>query len=263
MSKNYVLALVKDIDKLSVRSEEINVAENAAQVINIVNKLKDTIKAHKDLMALAAPQLGYQYRIICIRFADDRIETFINPMITKIEGKSLNIEQINCLPDKDFMVQRSERVMVGYQRASGQYNELSLKYPLSALLEQMIDLLDGTLFFKYNYLGLPIDKDYYKASKEEKDELHKWYLETFIPERVKALQEIADNDKEITAFQNQIKYFKSIIEGDTEVAPVYEDEVDLENTSLKVVEANDKFRKEYLDSLKKNLGVEDGHSDRV
>ena len=254
--KNYVLALVKDEAKLSARCDEINVAENQEQVRSIVAKLKDTMIANKDLVSLAAPQLGYPYRIFCIRFADEDIKAFINPMTTKIEGKSLSIEQFNTRPDKEYLVQRSERVMAGYQMPSGQYNELSLKHPLSSLFEQMIDVLDGTLFFKYDYLGLPIDKDYYKAPQEEKDELHKWYIETYIPERLKALEEYAGNDEDITALQKQIKYFKSIIEGETEIVPAYGEELDFDNSSLKVKEAEDKFRKEYIEGLKKNLGVE-------
>ena len=254
-SKKYVIALVNDIAKLSNRCDEINVAENNAQVRSIVNDLKDTMKANPDLVALAAPQLGYPYRIFCIRFADEDIKAFINPMVTKIEGKSLSIEQTKCLPGQEFMVERSKRVMAGYQMPSGQYNELSLKHPLSSLFEQMIDLLDGTLFLKYEVLGLPIDKDYYKASQEEKDELHKWYLDTYVPAKLKGLEDAAASDEEVKDLQEKIKYFRSIIEGETVIAPVYGEKVDLENTSLKTKEAEDKFRKEYLEGLKKNLGV--------
>ena len=253
--KDYVLALITDEEKLSIRADEINVAENHTQVINIVNKLKDTLLANKDMVALSAPQLGYPYRIFCIRFADENIQTFINPMTVKIEGKSLSIEQTKSRPGKEYMVERANRVMAGYQMPSGQYNELSLSHPLSSLFEQMLDLIDGTLFFKYDYLGLPIDKDYYKAPKEEKEELHKWYLDTFVPTRLKALDDFAGQDKDIIALQNQIKYYRSIIEGETEVVPVYGEEVDLENSSLKTKEAEDKLRKEMIDTVKKNLGV--------
>ena len=253
---NYVLALVTDETKLSARSDEINVAENMKQVKNIINKLKDTLIANKDMVALAAPQLGYPYRIFCIRFADENIQAFVNPMPVKIEGKCLSIEHTPSRPDSEYMVQRPNRLMAGYQLPSGQYNELSLAYPLSALFEQMLDLLDGKLFFKYDILGLPIDKEYYKASAEEKDELHKWYLETFIPQRLDALTKYAESDEEIKFIQNQIKYYRSIIEGETEVVPVNKDgELDFENSTLKTKENEDKLRKEMIDTVKKNLGV--------
>ena len=255
--KDYVLVIVTDESKLSDRADEINVAENQAQVRNIVSKLKETMIANKDLVALAAPQLGYPYRIFCIRFADENIQAFINPMPVKIEGKSLSIEQTKSRPGKEYMVQRPDRLMAGYQLPSGQYNELSLSHPLSSLFEQMLDLLDGKLFFKYDVLGLPIDKDYYKASEEEKAELHKWYLETFIPERLKALEAYAENDEEVKAIQNQIKYYRSVIEGETEVVPVTADgELDFEHSTLKTKETEDKIRKEMINAVKKNLGVE-------
>lgn len=256
MSKrNYVLAIVKDPIKLSNRCDEINVFENNKEVRRIVSDLKATIKANKDLMALAAPQLGYNARIFCIRFADEDIQTFINPMITKREGKCLMIEHTDAIPDKEFMIQRSQRIMAGYQRTSGQYNELSLKNPVAALFESMLDLIDGTLFFKYETIGLEIDSAYYKASQEEKEELHNWYFDTFVPARLKSLEETAKNDEDIQKLQTQIKYFKSVIEGETEIVPAYGEELDFEHSSKKVAEEEEMLRKKYLDSVKDKFGV--------
>lgn len=250
----YVLAIRNDAERLSDRCDELSVIENQAYVRKIVKDLKDTLKANKDLIALAAPQLGYNARIFCIRFADEDIKVFINPMVTKVEGKCLMIETMPGL-EHDYMVQRSQRLMAGYQMTSGNYNELSLRHPIAALFEKMIDLLDGTLFFKYETIGLPIDKDYYKAPQEEKEELHKWYFETFLPSRLKSLEEVANNDKDIQDLQTKIKYFKSVIEGETEVVPAYGEELDLEHSSKKIAEEEAELRTKYLDSLKDKYGV--------
>ena len=257
MGKNYVLAIIKDEERLSTRFDEINVFENQAAVRKCVSDLKDTMKANKDLICLSAPQLGYNYRIFCIRFADENIQTFINPMTTKVEGRCLMIEHTLSRPDKEYMIQRPERLMAGYQKVNGQYNELSLKHPLAAVFQYMLDMIDGTLFFKHDMLGLPIDKDYYKASKEEKEELHNWYFETYLPERMSYLEKQAEEDEGIKNLQTQIKYYKSIIDGTTEVVPAYGEELDFENSSLKVKEAEDEGRKIYLDKIKKQYGVED------
>ena len=40
-----------------------------------IKELKATLKANKDLMALAGPQLGYKDRVFCIKFADGEIKT--------------------------------------------------------------------------------------------------------------------------------------------------------------------------------------------
>jgi peptide deformylase len=254
MGKKYVLAIINDEERLSTRCDEINVAENQQSVRRIIKDLKDTIKANKDLVALSAPQLGYNARIFCIRFADEDIRAFINPMITKVEGKCLMIENMPGL-DTDYMVQRSQRVMAGYQLATGNYNELSLKHPLAALFEKMIDIIDGTLFFKYKMMGLPIDKDYYKAPVEQKEELHKWYFDTFLPARLKALEEVAEKDEDIKNLQTQIKYFKSVIEGETEVVPAYGEELDFEHSSKKIAEEEEELRTKYLESIKDKYGV--------
>lgn len=254
MGKKYVLAIRNDEERLSTRCDEINVVENQQSVRRIIKDLKDTIKANKDLVALAAPQLGYNARIFCIRFADEDIRAFINPMITKVEGKCLMIENMPGL-DTDYMVQRSQRVMAGYQFVTGNYNELSLKHPLAALFEKMIDIIDGTLFFKYKMMGLPIDKDYYKAPIEQKEELHKWYFDTFLPARLKALEDVAEKDEDIKKLQTQIKYFKSVIEGETEVVPAYGEELDFEHSSKKIAEEEDELRTKYLESIKDKYGV--------
>lgn len=250
----YVLAIRNDAERLSERCDEISVVENQAYVRKVVKDLKNTIKANKDLVALAAPQLGYKVRIFCIRFADEDIQTFINPMVTKVEGKCLMIENMPGL-EHDYMVQRSQRLMAGYQFVTGQYNELSLKHPIAALFEKMIDILDGTLFFKYETIGLPIDKDYYKAPQEEKEELHKWYFETFLPARLKSLEEVAENDEDIKELQTKIKYFKSVIEGETEVVPAYGEELDFEHSSKKIAEEEEELRTKYLNSIKDKYGV--------
>ncbi len=62
-------SLLEQPEKLSERCDEINVFENNAQVRKIISDLKDTLKANSDLVALAAPQLGYKVRIFCIGFA--------------------------------------------------------------------------------------------------------------------------------------------------------------------------------------------------
>ena len=252
--KKYVLAIVKDPSNLSERCDEINVIENIVYIRKVINDLKDTLKANKDLVALAAPQLGYKVRDFCIKFADEDIKAFVNPMVTKVEGKCLMIENIDGF-EGEYMIQRPQRLMVGYQMPSGNYNELSLKHPMSALFDKMIDLIDGTLFFKYESIGLPIDKDYYKATQEEKEELHKWYFDTFLPLRLKSLEEIASNDEDIQKLQEKIKYFTSVIDGTTETVPVINGELDFEHSSRKVAEEEAEGRKEYLDALKDKFGV--------
>ena len=59
----YVLAISKDLKKLSQRSDEVDILKDYKKIANIIRELKDTIRANKDLVALSAPQLGYFVRV--------------------------------------------------------------------------------------------------------------------------------------------------------------------------------------------------------
>mgnify|MGYP003300049062 CR=1 FL=1 len=218
------------------------------QVINygkckkIINDLKDTLKADKKLMALAAPQIGYEERIFCVKFADGSIKAYINPIITKvkelekkgigrpstyasiitkIQDYVLNIESSPSLPEKEYMVRRPNRILLGYQEVDGHVkSDIEFKYPVSAIIDQMIDVLDGTLFFNYDCFGVEIDDKYYKASQEDKDELHKYYEEVYYPAKLKELQAIAAEDKDITKFQEYVGLLTRIAKGESGYANI-------------------------------------------
>lgn len=250
-----VLRIIKEEEKLSDRCSEINVFENLKYVTKIVNDLKDTLKANKDLFALAAPQIGVNARIFCIRFADGEIKSFVNPMITKIQNKCLMIEKDIC-NNKEYMIQRPDRIMVGYQSPSGKVEtDVSLKNPIAAIFDYMIDVIDGTATFKHTVMGLEINRDYYKAPQEQKEELHQWYLNTYVPSKLKELQTIAENDEDIKKTTDAISFMSSVIEGKTEVVPSYNNELKFEESTLKIKEENDKRQKAFEDSLKKKFGI--------
>lgn len=255
MGKN-VLRIITEEEKLSERCSEVDVLENQAHVSHVVHDLKDTLIANDGLIALAAPQIGVQERIFCIRFSDGDIRAFINPMITKVKGKCLMIEKDIC-DGEEYMIQRPERVMVGYQTVQGKAEtDRTLNNPLASIFEHMMDVIDGTAHFKHQSIGLPIDSDYYAAPQEQKDELHKWYIETYLPERVAELQKVADSDEEIRKTQSSIDFLTSVWEGKTEIVPVDKDgNLDFENSSVKAIEKHDKRQKEYENRLKKKFNI--------
>lgn len=221
MARKYVLAISKDLDKLSQRTNETNVVIDYGKCKKIINDLKDTLKADKKLMALAAPQIGYEERIFCVKFADGSIKAYINPIITKIQDYVLNIESSPSLPEKEYMVRRPNRILLGYQEVDGHVkSDIEFKYPVSAIIDQMIDVLDGTLFFNYDCFGVEIDDKYYKASQEDKDELHKYYEEVYYPAKLKELQAIAAEDKDITKFQEYVGLLTRIAKGESGYANI-------------------------------------------
>ncbi len=255
MGKN-VIRIIKEEEKLSERCAEINVFENQGHVSRVVNDLKATLKDNDGLMALAAPQIGVRDRIFCIRFSDGEIKAFVNPIITKIHGKFLMIEKDVC-DGKEYMVQRPERILVGYQNAQGRLDaDKAFNKPLSAIFEHMVDVIDGTAHFKHLSIGLPIDSAYYEAPQEQKDELHEWYKNTYLPQKIGELKKIAESDEDIKKVQGAIDFMTSVLEGKTELVPEdKEGNLDFEHSSVKGLTKREERRKAYEDHFKKKYGI--------
>ena len=197
----YVLAISKDIEKLSKRVDETNVVVKYDTCKKIISDLKATLKANPKLVALAAPQIGYNERIFCLKCLDGKIKAYINPIIIKTKGMVAQPEVTPSLPDKEYMICRPELLSLGFQESDGTpKSDVVFKYPLSVIVDQMIDILDGTLFFKYSQLGIELDEEYYKASQEDREELQKYYVEVAFPNKRKALEDAVKDDKEVNDY---------------------------------------------------------------
>ena len=220
--KKYLLKIETNREKLSDRSEEVDLSNKEVldNISHLVADIKDTLRVHDNMIALSAPQLGSKVRVFCIKFADNDIRTFVNPIITKIEGKYLSIEPCVTLDNKEFMVQRPERILLGYQTPTGQFkSDIEFKSPVSGIIDQMIDTLDGILFFKYEQQGIEIDDEYYKASPEEKEELHKWYKEEYLPRKLDELKALGD-DPEIKKMTDAVSFMTKLANNEISLSKV-------------------------------------------
>lgn len=220
--KKYLLKIETNREKLSDRSEEVDLSNKEVldNISHLVADIKDTLRVHDNMMALSAPQIGSKVRVFCIKFADNDIRTFVNPIITKIEGKYLSIEPCVTLDNKEFMVQRPERILLGYQTPTGQFkSDIEFKSPVSGIIDQMIDTLDGILFFKYEQQGIEIDDEYYKASPEEKEELHKWYKEEYLPRKLDELKALED-DPEIKKMTDAVSFMTKLANNEISLSKV-------------------------------------------
>jgi peptide deformylase len=70
---------------------------------SIVYKIKEVMEANKNILALAAPQIGINKRIFCMKF-NDQIKTFINPIITKKKGLNIIVETCASMPGKEVVI---------------------------------------------------------------------------------------------------------------------------------------------------------------
>lgn len=170
---NYIIKIIDDKNVLHERAEEVTSALNIQSVLNIIHDIKETMIANKDIIALSAPQIGYNKRIFCIRFSNDDIRAFVNPMITKTEGLHLSQETNASLKGLEYIVPRSEKILAMYQTSLGTIEHNKFEGPVSAIFEQMTQLLDGILL---SDIGFEIFDEFKTASDKDKELVIKHYL---------------------------------------------------------------------------------------
>lgn len=212
MAKNYVLAISRDLTKLSQRSEEVNILKEYKHVTDVVSDLKDTIRNNKNLTALSASQLGYFDRIFCINFNND-IRAFVNPVITKAEGLKFVREKSPSIPDKEYIVPRSESVYAIYQKPDGTTESNKFEGPVAETFQHQLDMLDGVLISDF---GLEILSEFDLATDEEKETLIKEYIK-FLKRKEKKLNKEIDSDPDLKKILDGARFINAVAKGEVEL----------------------------------------------
>lgn len=212
----YVLKIVTDKEKLSQRCDEINVLQEGEKALNIITKLKDTLKAKPNNIALAAPQLGYNTRIFVIRFADGEFKTYINPMITKTEGIHLSREFNPSLPNKEYLIPRYNKIMVLFQNLKGAVDQHVIEGVVAEVFQQQVQLLDGVLLDDF---GLEIFPEFDKASKKQQQEVIDWWLNN-LKEKDSNLNKEINENKELLEVKKAIDFMAGVAKGDIKLEKV-------------------------------------------
>lgn len=221
MAKNYILAISRDLGKLSQRSEEVNILKEYRHVSNVIRELKETIRANKDLVALSASQIGYFDRIFCINFNND-IRAFVNPVITKTEGLKFVREKSPSIPDKEYIVPRSEAVYAVYQQPNGTPESNKFEGSVAEIFQHQVDMLDGVFISDF---GLEVLPEFDLATEEEKKSLIKEYIK-FLRRKEKKLNKEIDNDLDLKKIVDGAKFINAVAKGEVELEKRESDLVD-------------------------------------
>ena len=207
-------SIIFDIEKLSTPSEPLTfLSENGAETAEgteIINKIKTVMEANSELLALAAPQIGINKRIFCLRFSD-QIKTFINPIITKKKGLNIVIETCASMPGKEIVIGRPEEITTVYYNDEFNYEDNKLVGISASLFDQQAQILDGVL---PNELGLVSDIEL-DGKIEETDlaEIIPFYKNTFLPSKLASLNKVIETDEEAAKTFNQLKFTEGVING--------------------------------------------------
>lgn len=206
--------IITDVEKLTQPSEPLTfLTETGAQTdegLDIISKIKAVMEKNHDILALAAPQIGLNKRIFCLRF-NDQIKTFINPIITKKRGLNIIIETCASLPRKEIVIGRPEEITVVYYNEDFKYEDNKLLGAAACMFDQQIQILDGVL---PSELGLVSDIDADgKIEEEDLVEIIPFYKDTFLPAKIASLQKAIEADETATKDYKHLKFTEGVING--------------------------------------------------
>jgi len=143
---------VKKIRKIGdpvLREKSKNVGKIDSKLLELVNDMIDTLN-NKGGVGLAAPQIGITRRVIIVNF-DDKIRTFINPVIEVLDDKKIESDEgcMSIYSIKGFCVKRFPRVKVKAKDLEGNDITLVAEDLLARIFQHEIDHLNGILYIDH------------------------------------------------------------------------------------------------------------------
>ena len=213
-----ILNAIKDYDKFDDRCDEINPKKQNAEMRETILAIKEVMEAKK-LSALAAPQIGYRNRIVCLKFGDKQPITYVNPFITKVNGFTLSKESDISIPNKTFIVPRNVEVEVQYCTSLGQWMAQKMTGMTAFVMQRIINMLDGLLI---SDIGLEIDEEWDKATDEERAEVIKAYCESLDITMKDVQKDIEDSDGTLKKVYSAIKFAEGVNSGKVKLETVEE-----------------------------------------
>ena len=214
------MEIITELEKLQVAAEPLEfLTDNGIEKdegLEIINKLKAFLEENKAVVNIAAPQIGINKRIFCMRF-QDTIKTFINPIITKKAKHTIQPETFISMPGKEILITRPNELTVVYYTDEFKYEENKLLGIAARVFEQSCQLLDG---ITPDYLGLVSDIeedgslwDLTDDEMSQVKEIYKQYIETKLKGTEQFLKDNPDLEKEY----KQLQFTEKVINGDAAI----------------------------------------------
>lgn len=208
--------IITDLEKFTDRANEIDLEKDKKLALEIAKELKEVL-AEDNLQSLSAPQIGYPYRMACVRFQSKSstpdVRIYINPIISHAKGFTLVRQKCASLPDREFIHPRSTEINMMYQTLEGGSFASTFTGVAAFQLQQEVDLLDGMTL---ETIGLEIDDQFDKATEEEKNELLGAYA-IEIDSYYKKLTEDIKNDPDLVAIDHAAKFMSSVAAGEVKL----------------------------------------------
>lgn len=212
MNDSHVKDIVVDYDALSERCDEVDLTKKNKEIQEIVLDLKHTMKQYDDISGLSAIQIGHNKRVICLNF-DGNMRSFINPVITSVEGFELSREKCHSIPGKEYIRPRHTKISVTYQTPLGKIESVQLMGMAARVFQHHVDHLDGLLL---SDVGLEIEEEFDKATEEERAEVINMYLESIDVSKDMIDAEI-EKDEEAKKMSDGVKFMNAVKTGKVKI----------------------------------------------
>lgn len=208
----YVKEIITDVDKLGEWCVEINTRKEGKLLQEIVLSLKETMRKY-NLVSLAAPQIGYNRRVFCLRFGERDYRTFVNPVIENNTAFQFSRETCSSLPEKTFIIPRFGNIKVFFTTPLGKIESSKLVGMSAFKFQHCIDHLNGMIL---SDIGLEIDDMFDSATEEERAEVLRMYAES-LDIRQKELTKAIEEDAELKQIDDAAKFMASVYAGETRI----------------------------------------------
>lgn len=143
---------VKKIRKIGdpvLREKSRSVEKIDSKLLELVKDMIDTLN-NEGGVGLAAPQIGITRRVFIVNF-DDKIQTFINPVIEVLDNKKIESDEgcMSVYSINGFCVKRFPRVKVKAKDPKGNDITLVAEDLLARIFQHEIDHLNGILYIDH------------------------------------------------------------------------------------------------------------------
>lgn len=206
----HVKNIITDEAALGEWCVEIDTRKEGKLLQEIILALKATMKAN-DLIALTAPQIGYNRRVLCMRFGKSDYRTFINPLIENNTNFQFARETCSSIPGKTFVIPRFNNVKLYFTTPLGKVESTKLSGMSAWKFQHCMDHLNGMLS---SDIGLEIDQMFDTATDEERAEVLRMYAESLDIRQKDLEAEIAQN-KDLSDIDDAAKFIASVKSGET------------------------------------------------
>jgi peptide deformylase len=219
-----MVEIINDLDSLRQPAEPLEfISESGIQDAEgkeIIEKLHAVMAENTSLLTLAAPQIGINKRIFCIRFGKSDYRTFVNPIVENLSNPCLVPEACYSIPDKKFLMPRFSKVTLWSMTPLGKPESRTFVGMAATTVEHCMHHLDGGLI---SDVGLELDDLWYSATDEEREEVSKLYLES-LDLRNKQMQDEINADKDLKQINDASQFIESVRTGETVVEPLVGEE---------------------------------------